>query len=217
MFSHISVPGHELRLANPEDLAAVKALDDAAFGGHHGISLDELQTLVRQGAVIVLINECGEMVGESEVLLGAMPKLPYRPAPDEAYYYGTARRPDCKGMGIGKVLAEAQDAFARANGRTHASLTVRVENLSSIRLRLATGFTITRYLPAFYGGELESARLFMSKSLVRTEARRYSDELFAPVRFGEALDPRAHRLIEVLLAHGFCGYAVLDDGICFGK
>jgi|SRR3989344_3288999 len=210
MFEDIEVlGGMQLYLANETDLQSIKDLDDLAFGHQHGVSLDELNSIKRAGGIILLRERAsGLLLGESQVLLSQFSSVPYPLHDDEAFYYGTAVHPSWQGRGFGKILAAAQDNFARTQNKTKAALTVRVENYASIKLRLECDFLITAYLPNFYGQPEENgARLLMTKEF-RKSLPFFSRELRVPVTFGGSPDLAAHRMISETLAAGYQGYKV---------
>ena len=219
MFDHLQTDTYTLRLAAENDLAAVKQLDDLAFGVHKGISLEELQQIVVHGAVILLFTADGQLIGESQVLLSPVDFLPYELSSDEAFYYGTARHPHMRKQGIGAILAEAQDCFARSMGKQQATLTVRVENLASLQLRLKRGFLIHTYLPAFYPGEAGTgARLVLTKRLDVAVEPAFTNITETAVSFvDEQIDLLVHDRIRGLLANGYVGYAVDASHIYWGK
>ncbi len=227
MFDHIVVPnGLSLRLATSADVDGIKQLDDLGFGAEHGFSVEEIRALIEYGAVILLRTDSGQVIGETQVLLHSIPQLPYTVERNEAYYYGTAHDPDRRwiGRGIGSILAAAQDAFALKSGAKRASLTVRVENYPSLRLRFNSGFRGLRYILNFYGEGLTNARLFMTKSFEAQAQKEYRDVREVPVGFGDEPDPDAHAQASDLLSKDYVAIAAhcLDHdkrigSIRFGK
>lgn len=221
MFENIAVPsGMRLRLAASQDLGRVKELDDQAFGKQQGISMAELRALLEHGTIILLELETMQLIGESQVLLQSIKGLKYKLQEDEAYYYGTGIHPEQQGHGYGKILAEAQDVCVRAQGKKRATLTVRVENYPSIRMRLECGFLITGYLPDFYGSmESNGARFLMTKNIDDPTIPQFRDITEIPVAFGESVDLSAHAAIAEIINLGYKGYKIDRQAgkIFFGK
>lgn len=168
--------------SNLDELAEVKALDDRAFGIHQGISTEELSFLTKNGRVMMLRDETGQLVAESQIqLIPGNPGATFRD--DEAYCYGTAVRPGLEGRGYAQVMYKAQEVTAREAGKRAMVGTVRVENAQSIRARLRAGFRIIGYDPNYYGSfEKGGARLIINKDLINEPLPflpdRQSDRVF---------------------------------------
>jgi ribosomal protein S18 acetylase RimI-like enzyme len=218
MFDHLQSHNRIIRLATDDDLLAVKYLDDLAFGYNKGVSLDELRQITTCGAVILLYDDTVRLIGESQVLFTQVDFLPYEIKEDEAFYYGTARHPDMKKQGLGMILADAQDYFARTSGKKRASLTVRVENLPSLKLRLRSGFQICNYLSNFYPGEAGTgSRLLLTRILMGVERQIFTDVIEVPVSFAdERIELSVHDRIKSLLSVGYVGFAVDDSNLYWG-
>ncbi len=150
------------------DLVEAKKLDDLVFAGHQGISMDELHEIAEHGAVILLRDLQGKLIGESQVITSPISEHPHLEA-DQAFDYGTAIHPDYQNMGIAQFLFKAQEKVAIEAGKSRNTLTVRLENAKSIRGRFKSGYQIVGYSQDYYGPlEKDGARLFMEKNHVNT-------------------------------------------------
>ena len=150
--------------ATLEQLAEAKALDDLAFGGHLGISMEELIEITAHGAVLLLRDPKGNLSGETQVITSPVKEHPDLPC-DEAYNYGTAVHPNLQNQGLAQILFKGQERIAIEAGKTKNTLTVRLENAQSLRGRFKLGYTVTGYIPNCYGSLSEGgARLIMEKN-----------------------------------------------------
>ena len=156
---------HQVEVAQTvEQLAEAKALDDLAFSGQVGISMVELQEMMANGAVLLMRNTEGNLIGESQVITTPVSEHPIL-EPDEAYNYGTAILPGLQSHGMAQVLYKAQELVAVESGKTRSTLTVRLENAQSLRGRFKAGFHIIGYDPDHYGPfEEGGARMIMEKN-----------------------------------------------------
>lgn len=146
-----------------KQLVEAKALDDLAFGGHLGISMEELFEITANGAVLLLRNQQGSLTGETQVITSPVSQHPKLQL-DEAYNYGTAVHPDHQNKGLSQILFKGQEQVAIKAGKTKNTLTVRLENAQSLRGRFKLGYRVTGYNPDYYGPFSEGgARLIMEK------------------------------------------------------
>lgn len=205
-------------------LIEAKAVDDLAFGGHQGISLEELREIRNQGAVILMrLHESRQPIGESQILFQPMKGLAGPFSESQGYCYGTGLLPDFQGRGLGKPLAYYQELLARENGIRELFMTIRVENYSSLRFRLGMNYKIYRYQPDFYGPDVSKhSRLFLKKNLSDNEIFPVgrvdtSCSIVVPVDFTNDYDAVAHSRISELLLDGYSGVAVDKRGIYFAK
>lgn len=209
MFKSIHLPaGLALRLAAEDDVRRVKHFDDLVFGAQQGISESEVAEVLRRGAIILLEDSDGALLGESQVLVTQPDFLHLELPATDAFYYGTAIRPDLQGRGIGKLLAKAQDTLARHHGKAAALATVRLENYQSLKMRFDLGFLVVAYLPTFYGTpETNGARLLIRKPLLAATTP-LSEHARLPVQFGESPDLLAHAQIPPLFERGLQAFAI---------
>lgn len=157
---------HQVHVArSPTDLEKVKNLDDEAFGKFVGVGLEELRDISEHGQILMLFNDSGELIGESQILTS--PIVAHANMNDtEAYCYRTAIKPGQEGKGYAQIFFKAQEVIAREAGKDVMRMTVRMENARSVRARLHAGFRIVDYDPNVYGSKEEGgARLIMEKSL----------------------------------------------------
>src|SRR5579864_5248049 len=176
---------HEVRIAFTQtELQRVKQLDDEVFGRHQGVSLQELNNISNAGRVLVLEDQTGVLVAQSQILTSPISEYSQL-GEDEAYCYGTAVKPGEEGKGYAQIVYKAQEVIAREARKQRMTLTVRVENARSIRARLHSGFRIIGYDAARYGSAEEGgARFVMEKWLIaetlpfdaRRQAKRVKNE-----------------------------------------
>lgn len=155
---------HRLEVAQSVcQLEEAKILDDLVFGKHLGITMDELINIMNNGAVLLLRDSSGKLIGESQVITS--PILQHTElAEDEAYNYGTAISPELQNNGTAQILFKGQEIIAKEAGKSRSTLTVRLENAQSIRGRFKAGFQVVGYDPTHYGSvEQDGARLIMEK------------------------------------------------------
>ena len=155
---------HRLEVAQSVcQLEEAKKLDDLVFGKHLGITMDELTEIMNHGAVLLLRNSFGRLIGESQVITSPTSQHTAL-AEDEAYNYGTAVHPELQNNGVAQILFKGQDIIAQEAGKSRSTLTVRLENAQSLRGRFKAGFHIVGYDPNYYGSiEEDGARIIMEK------------------------------------------------------
>ena len=157
---------HTLEVAQSVcQLEEAKKLDDLVFGKHLGITMDELVNIMNNGAVLLLRDSNGKLIGESQVITSPIPQHSHLDE-DEAYNYGTAISPELQNNGTAQILFKGQEIIAKEAGKSRSTLTVRLENAQSIRGRFKAGFHIVGYDPNYYGSvEEDGARIIMEKRL----------------------------------------------------
>jgi len=159
---------HRIEIAKtPQQLTEAKELDDLVFAGHVGITMDELNEIANNGAILLMRDNYGKLIGESQVITSPISEHPHLD-PNEAYNYGTAIYPGLQNNGLAQILYKAQEYVALEAGKSKSSLTVRLENAQSIRGRFKAGYYIVGYDPDHFGSfEEGGARLLMEKELSR--------------------------------------------------
>ncbi len=210
----------EFRFAKTtDDLRLVKEIDDAAFGAHHGVSMEELIEVQNNGFVIMSFDRLTQnCTGQSQILLNPIADLQFSFTPGISYCYGIAVHPDCQGRGIGKILAIKQEEILLSLGISELHMTVRVENYSNLRVMIGLGHCIYNYNKTFYGPNPEDARIYLKKKLSSQAKSFVLDSLvFVPVSFGDRHDYDAHLRIGELIESGFCGVCIDRHGIYFEK
>lgn len=209
-----------LGLAGKDELEEVKGVDDRAFGSHHGVTMEELEQILRYGKILTLREkDSGILVGEAQVLFEKIPELPCTLGPNVGYCYGIGIRPEFQGQGFGKVLMKAHDRCAYEAGCKETLLTVRIENYPSIRLMMGTGYHIYGYDPTFYGSNLETdSRILMKRHLNGNgngEKVFLRGPVFVPVVFGDEHDPPAHESVSSLVENNHIGKKIDRQGLYF--
>jgi GNAT superfamily N-acetyltransferase len=196
-------------------LEEARALDDLAFGIHQGITMDELIKIKNHGAVLLLRDAGGALIGESQVITSPISQHSHL-APDEAYNYGTAIHPELQNHGLAQILFKAQEAVAIAAGKTRGTLTARLENAQSLRGRFKAGFQIVGYDPNCYGTfESGGARLFLEKDLTNGTEVVSLEALLQNVAGNEVRLLNRNNINEVLQSEPpMIGFTVINgDGI----
>ena len=190
MFEKILVPnGYELTLATHSHVAEIKSLDDQAFASQEGISVEDLETILENGFIILLRDSLtGSLIGESQVLTNAVPFLDYQIPEGMAFYYGTGIRTDMQGKGLGRLLAAAQDEVSQMRNKHGSLLTIRPENYESLKLRFSVNFVVVDYLPEFYGKPKENGARLLLKKHFGFEKLAYDNTIRVPVSFGSTPD-----------------------------
>jgi len=234
---------HLLELAQSEEqLAEAKVLDDLAFGEHQGISMEELTEIaLRGGAVLLLRDDYGRLIGETQIITNPIPQHKHYLGPDEAYNYGVAVHPDLQNSGTAQILLVGQEKIAVEAGKSRSKASVRLENGQSIRSHLKAGYRVVDYHPEFYGTvEENGARLVIEKGhnnpyeVMDTEIiagvyhegripmateknlegliRESSHFIGIPVYCGDRVDLQAHRCVSAIIYSGFYhGVGILKD------
>ena len=196
----------------------VKELDDLAFAGHQGITIEELSQVIQKGAIILGWNQEDELIAESQVIFSKIDGCADFPE-DAAYCYGTAIHPNYQSQGLGLTMAQEQERCARENGCSKLYMTIRVENYPSISMRMKMGSLITGYDPLYYGDNPKSdARLIVSKDLKMSRSSTvFSNDVLVPVAFGCNYDASTHNRVQKLVSEGYVGYKISREGITFGR
>ncbi len=207
---------YELTIANCEGhLEAVKAVDDLAFGSHHGITMNELEMIMCGGGFVAMFSLHGQIVAESQVVTRQIDQLKWTLQRNSAFCYGIGVHPEYQGRGFGRELLKEQEEFARQNGHDQMYTTIRVENYPSIKAFLAIGHQIVDYIP-FYGDSTNCYRLLLRRSLVVPPPQANDEDAkIVPVKFGDEIDTDAHRSVADLLHAGYVGTTISRDGITF--
>lgn len=198
-----------------EMLEAVKAVDDFAFGGHHGITMRELGDIMNGRGYIMFLTLDDFIVAESQVVTQQIVDLNW-PLPNRAAFcYGIGTHPDFQGRGIGKALLVAQEQMMAEMGYTEMFTTVRVENYASLKIFVGIGHEIVDRIP-FYGDDIGENRLLLRRSLVNTvPCEHQGPPVEVEVAFGDDIDLPAHADISNLLQAGYIGTGVTKGGIVF--
>lgn len=129
-----------IRPAAPSDLAAILAIENAAFAADR-ISRRGLRAMLASPSVVLLVAEAGgRLVGYCAVL--------FRSASRNARLYSIAALPGERG--VGRPLLEAAEAAAKARGRSALRLEVRADNARAITLYELSGYRLFGSIPTYY-------------------------------------------------------------------
>lgn len=231
---------HQVYFASKNDIPEIKALDDLAFGigtanAHQGVSPQELEHIIDNGAIALLRSPEGTLIAESQIITSPIREHPSLDL-GEAYLYGTAIHPAFQHHGLAQPLFFVQEHVARAAGKQSVGLTARVENMKSVRARLKFGFQIVDYSPTEYGpAEEDGARLILKKALngpnvpmditetaakimcghiplvdCANDLKAFGTEMLAvKVIAGDKVFLPAHAIISIVLQNGYRGVGVL--------
>ncbi|NDJ77774.1 MAG: GNAT family N-acetyltransferase [Chloroflexi bacterium] len=139
-----------------------RALLEAAYAGPVSRGYDGLLVAERDGRVVgtltlepiyytpqenrVLENTAIRELGLLRLLRASflLWLIGHRPGEDEAYVSDVCVAPDCQGEGIGQLLLDYAEAWARDNDRSRMTLWVAATNDSAIHVYEKTGFEIVR-------------------------------------------------------------------------
>lgn len=205
---------YKTRLATKDDIQQIKELDDLCFGSHQGISIEELNQVIDNGAIFLLFDD-DRLVGESQLITQTFPGSPAFPM-DTAYFYGTAVHPDLQGKNLSNLLIAEQEKYAIEQGKTKFLLTIRVENYPSLKIRMSAGFKIIGYDKGYYGNNYpEDARLILVKDISIQNSTPASYKKIPVVFFTGNHDQLAHEKIDQAIKDGFVGYDIDREGIFF--
>lgn len=217
--STISIHEYDVRTATSDaDITNIKAIDDMAFAGHRGISVEELYKVREHGALLILYHvSTGDVVGEAQFLFKPIPEIPHHFEHPIGYCYGIAIRPGFQGKGLGKILMQKVWEIATAHELEEVHLSVRVENERSLRLMFGQGYRIVEYRKDFYGpNKIEGPRLIMSKRTDDMETvwgEKETHLISVPV-WG-TFDHNVHMDIEKQIRNGRIGTGICREGFIF--
>ncbi|WP_262299942.1 GNAT family N-acetyltransferase [Microvirga sesbaniae] len=146
-----------IRLAAPEDLAAVEAIVQAAYAGYvpligqkPGPMSDDYAALIGTRSVHVLVDE--------GAILGVLVLVP---EPDTMLLDNVAVRPDAQGRGYGRMLIVFAERLAAERGSRAVRLYTNEAMSGNIRLYERLGFVETHRAE-----EKGFRRVYMTKPLV---------------------------------------------------
>ena len=213
----INLKEFAIRIAKTDkEIADIKQLDDLAFNGRHGITLEELNKVKKLGFIFILYDVATEaIVGEAQLLLRPISEIPYNFEYPVGYCYRIGVHPDLQGCGFGKILITKVWKTAIENGVKELRLSVRAENYPSLKLMFSQGFQIIEYKKDFYGlDKKKGSRLIMSKKKIE-EKLKYKNKKFVPINFKKSVSDKPYDQIEDLISQGFCGVGVNKLGIEF--
>ncbi len=215
----INLKEYTIRIAKTdEEIAKIKELDDFAFRGRHGVTLEELNKVKNLGFIFILYNiKTGAFVGEAQLLLSPISEIPYDFKRPTGYCYRIGIHPDFQGCGFGKILIAKVWETAVSSGVEELRLSVRAENYPSLKLMFNQGFEIIEYKKNFYGPDkIKSPRLIMSKKNKKNEEKHLLTK-FVNVDFNRPFSKNTHNQIKSLILQGFRGVSVNGLGIEFAR
>lgn len=132
-----------MRRANPADLDALLALEQATFDSDR-ISRAQWRRHIGSATATVLV------AGETPPDVDAAAVVFYRRNSPIARLYSLAVAAHARGTGLGGVLLAAVEADALARGCKSMRLEVRLDNLSAIALYEHRGYMRGSRIPGFY-------------------------------------------------------------------
>jgi ribosomal-protein-alanine N-acetyltransferase len=85
---------------------------------------------------------------------------------DELHINNLAVRPECRGMGVGRLLLESVFGLAAALGARRATLEVRRSNAAALKLYERLGFSVAAIRKDYYDHPVEDALILWRDELV---------------------------------------------------
>lgn len=131
-----------IRTATRGDLAAIYALERAAFGGHCYPDFFFRQALDLWPGYLLVAEDDGALAGYGLGGTGV--------APDEGWILSLAVAASCRGRGFGKALLRQATGVLAAGGCRVVRLTVAPDN-PALGLYLSLGFVEERREEAYFG------------------------------------------------------------------
>lgn len=132
----------QIRLAGPDDLDAIDALEGEAFEADRFARRNLRRLLARPTACVLLAERGGEPHGYVLLLFRAGGRM--------ARLYSIAVAQRARGAGVGAALIEAAEAEAARRGCDSLRLEVRASNQTARRAYQRAAFGETGIRPAYY-------------------------------------------------------------------
>jgi len=131
-----------IRQARKEDLPALLDLENISFK-EETFHIDQLRYLLLKARSYVMVAEQkGEMIGSIIILL--------RPRISNVRIYSLNVHPGFRRVGIGSMLMDAGEKFAKENGFGNITLETGVENQAAQGLYKSKGFSVDKKLRNYY-------------------------------------------------------------------
>lgn len=144
-----------IRLATPDDLDALVALEYAAFASDQA-ERRAIRHAIRSASMTVLVALAEDGPG-SEILVAAA-TLERRRGTHTSRLSSIAVSPTRTGSGLGGIMLEAAEDDARSHGCTALRLEVRADNGAGIRLYERHGYVRFSVIPDYYEDGMEAWR-----------------------------------------------------------
>lgn len=140
-----------IRVAGPQDLAALMAIEEACFVSDR-LSRRSFLHLLTEGNSVTLVDAPGAQVRGYLTLL-------FRADVSLARVYSIATAPGCGGRGVAAGLLAAAEALALARGCVAMRLEIRKDNKASQGLFLGHGYAVFGEHAAYYEDGMDALRL----------------------------------------------------------
>ena len=140
----------QLRRAQPGDLSALLALENATFDSDR-INARQWRHHLRSPSAIILLMEAGPQLLGSVLLL-------FRQGLDSARIYSLATAAAARGRGIGSALLDAVEIEAAARGCRRLRLEVRRDNAAARRLYVGHGYQPIGERAGYYADGSDAVR-----------------------------------------------------------
>lgn len=138
-------PAVRVRRAGPDDLAALRELEEHFAGDRFGPRQLRHLTTRANAAVWLAWDPSGRPLGDAIVL--------FRHDDADARLYSLVVRPDARGRGVATALLDEAEADAEARGAEGVRLEVREDNGAALRLYARRGYvTIGRRERYYHDG-----------------------------------------------------------------
>jgi ribosomal protein S18 acetylase RimI-like enzyme len=144
-----------VRVATPDDLPALVAIEERCFSADR-ISRRSMLRLIASASAIVLVLDEGDAIAGYALFLT-------RAGSDGARLYSLAVEPSRSGKGVGAGLLEAAEGIVRRRGHARIHLEVREDNTPAITLYRRFGYRELHRIAHYYADG--KAALKFEKSL----------------------------------------------------
>jgi ribosomal-protein-alanine N-acetyltransferase len=131
-----------IRPAGKDDLPALLDLENISFKEETFHKAQLRYLLLKARSHVLVAERKGEIIGSIIILL--------RPSISNIRIYSLNVHPTCRRVGIGSMLMDAAEKFAKENGFGNITLETGVENLAAQGLYESKGFSVDKQLKNYY-------------------------------------------------------------------
>ena len=134
-----------IKQATLHDVPALLEIENASFVEERFNRRQYRYLITKAQGQVLVAEEGGQVVGCAV--------LNWRRRDRHSWVTSIAVAPSHRHMGIASRLLASVEQVARAQGLSDIRLTVRASNTPAIRLYEKAGYSVTKRLPSYYGGE----------------------------------------------------------------